>query len=1170
MIGQQAARSFWCLSKSMKIDALLELARDAPSYRLLLESLSGKSTAAQVIEEAKPYLLASLYTDMNQPILLITSHPEKSHRLAEHISAWLDSTEILEFPEPDNLPYSHVTTDAVTRVEKLRILSQLVSPVRSKKPLFMVSSVPTLLQKLPSSQLFRGSWCKLREGMNIEPGKLLSLLIDLGYKNENLVEIPGSFSRRGGIVDIFPLTSDMPVRLEFFGNTIESLRLFETINQRSLKPLEEILIGPASDISPHFTKERTALVKELSRLDFESLNAEARQKFENFLNTLEDSQTSQDSAFYASLFNSDTLLSYLPPRCLVVLDEPKHIEEEAQFFDDEARQMFEERLSGKELPPGFPRPYFTWNEFETGLQCARRLELPDWQSAAESEALKLDFSRMRSYAGQLPEWIDRDKQLSAQNKRIIAVSHQAKRLGELLSKAEINVNIVEDMQTVAPPGSLTGIQGLLPSGWELGERLFLFPDSELFGFLKQRRTARRRHVAHHKLFSDIKPGDYIVHIEHGVGRFSGVTTMNAGGITREYMLIEYAAGDRLYVPTDQIDRIERYIGAGDHQPTLNRLGSAEWVKTKQKARESAIDIAEELLEIYAAREVVDGFSYSPDNVWQTELEASFPYVETPDQISAISQIKDDMARPRPMDRLVCGDVGYGKTEVALRAAFKAVMDGRQVAVLVPTTILAQQHYDTFKERLAAFPVRIESLSRFKSRKEQLEIAGGIADGSVDIAIGTHRLIQKDITFKNLGLLIIDEEQRFGVNHKEHFKRLRKEVDVLTLSATPIPRTLNLSLAGVRDMSVMETPPEERLPIRTHVAEYDEQIVREAIVREMERNGQVFFVHNRVQSIGILAEKLEKLVPEARIAVGHGQMPEDNLEKIMSDFAQGNIDVLLCTTIIESGLDVPNANTLIINQADRLGLTQLYQLRGRVGRGANIAYAYFLYDKGKRLTAEADQRLRTIYEATELGAGFGIAMKDLEIRGAGNILGVHQSGHINSVGFSLYTQLLSEAVDELKSRKAAEKAGKHFTPPLRLPPPTIDLPQPAYIPETYVADTDIRLGLYKNLAASRNIESIAVLGKDFIDRFGSLPYEVENLLYATKIKVLATNARLESISTEGNQIVLRRPAGMQFNISRPGLSHAGVKLSINQIRLDTGITDNDWHKTLEEILTGLAP
>jgi transcription-repair coupling factor (superfamily II helicase) len=660
-----------------------------------------------------------------------------------------------------------------------------------------------------------------------------------------------------------------------------------------------------------------------------------------------------------------------------------------------------------------------------------------------------------------------------------------------------------------------------------------------------------------------------VHIEHGIGKFSGVITMNVGGMTREYMLLEYSAGDRLYVPTDQIDRVGRYIGASDHPPSLSRLGSMEWVKSKEKARKSAEDIAQELLTIYAAREVVQGFAYSPDNTWQTELEASFPYVETPDQLSAIAQIKEDMSHARPMDRLVCGDVGYGKTEVALRAAFKAVLDDKQVAILVPTTVLAQQHYTTFKERLSAFPVRVESLSRFKSPKEQQEVLNGIADGSVDIAIGTHRLIQNDVTFKDLGLLIIDEEQRFGVSHKEHFKRLRQEIGVLTLSATPIPRTLNLSLVGVRDMSVMETPPEERLPIKTSVSEYSEQIVREAIIREIERNGQIFFVHNRVQSIGILAEKLKILVPEARIAVGHGQMHENELETVMGDFAQGKIDVLLCTTIIESGLDVPNANTMIINQADRLGLTQLYQLRGRVGRGANLAYAYFLYDKGKRLTLDANQRLRTIFEATELGAGFGIAMKDLEIRGAGNILGVKQSGHINSVGFSLYTQLLAEAVEELKAKKVAERTGNSFIPTLRLPSPTIDLPQPAFIPEHYITDTDTRLSMYQNLAGARNIESVELIGKDFKDRFGPMPVEVLNLLYGVKIKALAIKARLESISSEGSLIVLRRPSNMRFDPSRFEQSPLGIKVSLNQVRLDSSILGKGWQQMLETLLLRLG-
>jgi transcription-repair coupling factor (superfamily II helicase) len=1153
----------------LKIDKLIELAREMPAYRHLLDKLSKDSTGARIIEGARPYLLACLYRDLKRPMLVITAQPEKSHRLGEQVAAWCDTLNILQLPEPDGLPYTHITPDAANELETLQVLSQLVRPTLTSLPPLVIASVPSLLQKLASSQLFRSSWITLKKGTETDPLKLVARLIELGYRTESLVEVPGSASRRGGIIDIFPPTSEMPARMEFFGNTIDNLRLFEPVSQRSVKPVEAIDIGPASEMSKVFTGDLINVTKILDKIDLSGLNAESRQEFERNIELFKDGHSPASPSFYSALFNTDTLLSYLPPGCLVVLDEPRRIKEEAQFLDDEARRVFEQRLASQELPAGFPKPYFTWDEIETGLSRTWHLEFPDWQSEEESEALRLDFSLAHSYAGQLPGWIDKVKHLLEEKKRVIAVSHQAERLAELLGKEGVLVQAANDIDVVPLEGTLTLVQGLLASGWEMGKNIYLFTDSELFGFLKQQRLTHRRAVPHHKLYIDIRPGDYVVHIEHGIGKFSGVITMNAGGLTREYMLLDYAAGDRLYVPTDQIDRLGRYIGASDHPPTLSRLDSLEWVRSKEKARESAEDIAEELLNIYAAREVVQGFAYSPDNTWQMELEASFPYVETPDQLTAIAQIKEDMSHARPMDRLVCGDVGYGKTEVALRSAFKAVMDDKQVAVLVPTTVLAQQHYATFKERLSAFPVRIESLSRFKSHKEQQEVVAGIADGAVDIAIGTHRLLQKDVTFKDLGLLIIDEEQRFGVSHKEHFKRLRQEVDVLTLSATPIPRTLNLSLVGVRDMSVMETPPEERLPIKTFVAEYNEQLVREAIVRELERNGQVFFVHNRVQSIGILAEKLKTLVPEARIGVGHGQMHEDDLEKVMGDFAQGNVDVLLCTTIIESGLDVPNANTLIINQADKLGLTQLYQLRGRVGRGANLAYAYFLYDKGKRLTPDADQRLHTIYEATELGAGFGIAMKDLEIRGAGNILGVRQSGHINSVGFSLYTQLLAEAVEELKARKSAEKAGKSFTPSLRLPPPTIDLPQPAFIPDQYVVDTDTRLSLYQSLAGAKNTDGVEVLGKDFKDRFGEPPPEVINLLYAVKVKVLAAKAKLESISTEGSLIVLRRPTGIQFDPSRPGLSRAGIKVSLNQVRLDTDVLGKSWQKVLEDVVRRLG-
>ncbi|MCK4263232.1 MAG: transcription-repair coupling factor, partial [Dehalococcoidia bacterium] len=584
------------------------------------------------------------------------------------------------------------------------------------------------------------------------------------------------------------------------------------------------------------------------------------------------------------------------------------------------------------------------------------------------------------------------------------------------------------------------------------------------------------------------PGDYVAHVDHGIGKFTGLTRLSTNGVEQEYLVLQYAAGDRLYVPADQIGRVSRYIGASDRAPTLNRLGTQEWQRTRRKVEESVARIAQELLRLHAARELAPGFAFSANTLWQQELEASFPYVETPDQVEAMTAVRDDMEKPRPMDRLICGDVGYGKTEVALRAAFKAVMDNKQVAILVPTTVLAQQHFGTFGERLQAFPLKLGMLSRFCSEEEELETLEGLANGSVDICIGTHRLLQKDICFKDLGLVIIDEEQHFGVVQKERLKQMRHEVNVLTLSATPIPRTLHMSLTGMRDMSIMETPPEERLSIKTYVGTYDDSLVRRAVLRELERNCQVFFVHNRVQSIATVASSLQALIPEARIAIAHGQMPEDRLEKVMADFISGDYDVLVTTTIIQLGLDMPNVNTLIVDQADRFGLSQLYQLRGRVGRGAHQAYAYFLFDKGKQLSPQANRRLRTIFEATELGAGLGVAMKDLEIRGAGSLLGVEQSGHIAAVGFDLYCRMLAEAVEELK----ALQAGKTRKKEAELTP-SIALPVTAYLPEEYVPRLNSRLSLYRRLAGIRYVEETADMAQELRDRFGALPQPVDNLL-----------------------------------------------------------------------------
>ena len=724
------------------------------------------------------------------------------------------------------------------------------------------------------------------------------------------------------------------------------------------------------------------------------------------------------------------------------------------------------------------------------------------------------------------------------------------------------------MEQMPPSGSITVLQGSLDGGWLLDDRLTLITDVELFGFVKQPRAGRKRPVPRQWFLPQLAPGDYVVHIDHGIARFHGLVRMSSDGMDREYLVLEYAAGDRLYVPTERMDRVSRYIGAGDQSPHLSRLRTPEWQRTKKRVKESVAEIARELLELYAAREVAPGFAFSADSIWQQELEASFPYMETPDQVEAIMTVKEDMEKAKPMDRLICGDVGYGKTEIALRAAFKAVMNNKQVAILVPTTVLAQQHFITFTERLQTFPLKIEMLSRFCPPEKEKEILGGLGNGTVDICVGTHRLLQKDITFKDLGLVIIDEEQQFGVVQKEKLRQIRKEVDTLALSATPIPRTLHMSLTGIRDMSIVETPPEERLSVRTYVGAYDETLVRQVVLRELERNGQVFFVHNRVQSIAWAASKLQDLVPEARTAIAHGQMPEEQLEKVMTDFIAGNYDVLVTTTIIQLGLDMPNVNTLIIDRADRFGLAQLYQLRGRVGRGINQAYAYFFFDEKRQLTPQAYKRLRTIFEATELGSGFGIAMKDLEIRGAGNLLGVRQSGHISALGFDLYCQLLAEAVEELKAKQTGEaRKGVLLGETKELP--SVVLPLDARIPEEYVPNLNTRLSLYSRLARVDHVEEIGDMVRELKDRFGTLPHPAGNLLYIVKIKVLAARAGISSVFIQGKQIVLKPQEGAIESVAKQCLSKdygAAVKVGTAQIKLDTRLLGDRWKVILEDILS----
>ncbi|PDW02487.1 transcription-repair coupling factor [Candidatus Viridilinea mediisalina] len=747
----------------------------------------------------------------------------------------------------------------------------------------------------------------------------------------------------------------------------------------------------------------------------------------------------------------------------------------------------------------------------------------------------------------------------------------------------------------------------IDGGWELPAlNLVLYSDVEIFGLRQRRPLGQRRKRSgedRSAFLRGLKVGDYVVHIEHGIARYNGLIRRTVGEIEREYLVLAYAASDKIYVPVDQVDRVTRYIGSGDGEPTLTRLGTQDWERAKRKARAAVEDMAEELLKLYAQRQLKHGHAFGPDGEWQHELEAAFPFIETDDQLRAVGDVKADMEQHIPMDRLICGDVGFGKTEVALRAAFKAVQDGKQVAVLVPTTVLAQQHYDTFTKRLAAFPLRVQMLSRFRSTKEQDEIIRALAKGQVDILIGTHRLLSRDVQFRDLGLVIVDEEQRFGVRHKERLKQLRTEVDVLTLTATPIPRTLHMAMAGIRDLSVIDTPPEDRVPIKTYVLPYSDQLIREAIEREIEREGQVYFVHNRVHSIYHIANRLRGLIPEARIAVGHGQMADSELERVMLAFFEGRYDVLVSTTIIESGLDVPNANTIIIDDATHYGLAQLYQLRGRVGRSSNRAYAYLLYKQDKPMTPEAQARLEAIQEATELGAGFRVAMRDLEIRGTGNLLGSEQSGHIAAIGFDLYTRLLEQAVGQLKQQvdaqrntaKAIQREAPAQPANAELPEPTkpsgrsgtkgsaklilnekilvsplvtLDLPLTAYLPTSYISDDQVRLAVYQRMVEAQTSAEVRALRNEIEDRFGPPPAEALHLLIWLQIKALALQAGVSSIVATNNEFTIRLPVlseSTRERLRRNYRRDSAIKIGPQFLRLDRYHLGERWIEKLISIL-----
>jgi transcription-repair coupling factor (superfamily II helicase) len=1092
------------------MQTILSNIRSLPQYQQLLNQLraNGKQLPGLGLPRAARLpLLATLLEDLRrQPILLITDRSDHALSLYDELGFWVKSPRY-HFAEPNPLFYEQAAWGVTTRRDRLQALTALSSyhlPFMAKPefPPVFVTSVRSLMTRTMPRRDFLKACKKVSINQTIQPDTLLRSWAEIGYQRVNTVLEPGQFSSRGGILDIWATAETMPVRLDFFGDEIETLRRFDPASQRTIEKLDSILITPA--------REYIAVGEQDTEL----------------------------SEFHIPLLHGQpaSLLDYLPQNAVVIIDDLSIVEGMAEEVEDQAVKFRQESIAEETLSPDFPLPYIPWSELHDNLHEHASLELGHSTEELSDASLALQFGHDERFGGRLKQFVEYLTSLVERGEQVVVISRQSPRLHELWLEADHH----EPVSTYPE-----FIEASLSEGFTVNG-LHLITDSEVFGWERPQPRTRQRPVAEtpESVYSDLQAGDYVVHIDHGVGRFGGLVQRELDGLLREFLAVEYEGGGQLYVPVHQADRLTRYVGAEGAMPGLDRLGGQDWHEKKSRVKAAVLEVAQDMLDLYARRNVVQGYAFKPDTNWQQELEDSFPYVETEDQTRALTDIKRDMESARPMDRLLCGDVGYGKTEVALRAAFKAVMGGKQVGMLVPTTVLAQQHHETFLQRLAAFPVNVEMLSRFRTPREQTEILFKLATGEIDIVIGTHRLISSDVQFKDLGLVIIDEEQRFGVTHKEHLKKLRTEVDVLTLTATPIPRTLYMALTGVRDISNLNTPPEERLPIVTHVGPYAPKLVRQAILRELERGGQVFFVHNRVQTIDAMKMHLNQLVPEARVDVGHGQMPEQQLSDVMHRFNAGETDILLSTTIVESGLDIPNANTLIVDRADTFGLAQLYQLRGRVGRGAVRAYSYFFRHRKLSPTIDGQQRLEVIAENTQLGAGYSIAMRDLEIRGAGELLGTRQHGHIQAVGFHLYTRLLADAVRQIRRIEVArsgdgdnerskmkEEARKveislaSLSQPISMPV-NVDLPLAVGIPMDYIPDQDLRLRLYRRIADMRDETEIDALASEFKDRFGELPEMVDNLFYQMRVKLRAEKAGLVGINWESGQIVLRYPTSVE--------------------------------------------
>ena len=1095
------------------MQGLINYLQQLPAARAVGQALASGACALTVggVAGAQAAFLAAALAHPARPVCLITPGEKEAGEIARDLRTILAGRGVFLLPPWEIIPvrvvaYSKLVVNA--RLVALHGMASSPCPV-------LVAPVEALARRLAPPETLRRRYT-LKVGDNSEPEALGKLLLALGYEVRAQVEAAGQFSRRGGIVDVFPPGAGEPYRIEFFGDEVVSIRSFEPATQRSVGEKQSVCIGPAREmlLAPDRWEEGRRRLAAAFAAQANKLAGEAQKRLralqETVMGHVETQAYFPGIEEFLSYFYPEavTVLDYLPAGTPVILCEPARIREVGAVMATQRAESYATFIRDGEALPGQYEAFLDWATLAARLERAPRIITSFAPPAADGAGRAVPFEG-KALAGvqgrpeALAEDVRRWKRRGYAVVLFAGTAERGARVLDVLREDGIEARFSSRVDALAP-GDIVVCDGSISTGCEFpGIRLALVGEREIFGGRalpkKPRRPAGPRTLEE----LDLRVGDYAVHVQHGIGRYRGIVELEIEGVRREYLLLQYAGDDKLYVPVDQLGLVQKYVGAEGEAPRLSRLGSGEWARTRRRVKEAVREMAHDLLNLYAARQTRRGYAFAPDGPWQHDFEAAFPYEETPDQLRAVAEIKADMEKPRPMDRLLCGDVGYGKTEVAMRAAFKAVMDGKQVAVLVPTTVLAQQHYITFTRRFAGYPVKIEMLSRFKSHAEQKRIVRALARGTVDIVIGTHRLISDDVRFANLGLLIVDEEQRFGVVHKEKLKLAYPEVDVLTLSATPIPRTLYMSLVGIRDTSLLETPPQNRFPVQTYVLEEDPVIIREAINRELARGGQVYFVHNRVQDLDEVAAWVQGLVPEARLAVAHGQMDEEELERVMLDFVAGEYDILVCTTIIEAGLDIGNVNTLIVKHADQFGLAQLYQLRGRVGRSDRLAYAYFTFRRDKILNEAAEKRLEAIRDFTDFGAGFKIAKRDLEIRGAGNLLGTEQHGHIAAVGFDLYCRLMAEAVREMKGEAPDTEVET-----------VVELPVTAYLPSDYVHDGDQKVRVYYTLANARDPADVEEMREELADRFGAPPPPVENLLAVSRLRALGKKLKVRSISQHG--------------------------------------------------------